>query len=187
MAIQGYLAGYYYIIPVIAGVVLIGVFRIRHMVLDFHRTKRGLQQFFTCHGKERWGPPLRVMEWRRNAIRHLIAQHETLENDVWQIKNRRNNLSEMEKEEQNRLSELIQSAMNLRAAGDLEKLQFLDFQISRSKVKIEDLRKRILEKDTVVLSMEKVKQQVNACLKAYIRGNNPRLPAKKNIRDCFLI
>ena len=182
---QGYLTGYYFIIPVMAVIVITGIFRIRHMVLDLHRTRRGLQQFFTCHGNERWGPPLRVKEWQRNAVRHLIAQHETLDNDIWQLKNRRNNLSEMEKEEQKRLSELILSELNSRAAEDLEKSLFLDFEISRSRAKIEDVRKRIREKDTVVLSMEKVKLEVTMCLKAYIRGGNPRLPVKKYIRGLF--
>lgn len=186
MAIQGSLAGYYYIIPFMAGIVVTGVFLIRHMLQDLHRTRRGLQQFFTCHGKERWGPPLRVREWQRNAVRHLIAQRETLDNDIWEIKNRRNNLAEMEKEEQKRLSALIMSEMNSRMAEDLEKSLFLDFEISLSEAKIKDIRKRIQEKENVILSMEKVKLQVIICLKAYSRGNNPRLPVKKYIRGLFI-
>jgi len=39
------------------------------------------------------------MEWQRNTIPHLIAQRETLDNDIWQMTNRRNNLAEMEEEE----------------------------------------------------------------------------------------
>jgi hypothetical protein len=46
-----------------------------------------------------------VKEWQRNAIRHLIAQRDTLDNDIWQMNNRRNNLAEMEQEAQKKHSE----------------------------------------------------------------------------------
>lgn len=87
-------------ITILAGIVIIVcIFRARHMLLDIHRTRLSLHPFFTFHGIERWGPPARVKGWQRNAIRHLIAQRETLDNDIWQMKNRRNNLAEMEEEE----------------------------------------------------------------------------------------
>jgi hypothetical protein len=184
MTIQGYPVGYYMIL-VLSGIVIIIFFRVRHMVLDIHRARRGLQQFFTCHGKERWGPPVRVKEWQRNAIHHLIAQRETLDNDIWQKKNRRNNLAEMEKEEQNRLSELLISEINTKAGDDMEKSRFIEFEIARSKVKIEELKKNIQEKDESIHSMELAKQLVNTCLKSYSKGKNPRLPVQKYIRGLF--
>jgi hypothetical protein len=172
-------------ILILPWIVIIGFFRARHILLDIHRARRGLQQFFTCHGKERWGPPVKVKEWQRNAIHHLIAQRETLDNDIWQMKNRRNNLAEMEKEEENRLSELIISEINSKAGDEEDKSRFIEFEIARCRVKIGELQKRIHQKDMNIHSMELAKQLVNTCLKSYSRGKNPRLPVLKYIRGLF--
>jgi predicted RNase H-like nuclease (RuvC/YqgF family) len=186
MTTPGEIKGFLYPILVLVGIlVVISSFRIRHVVLDLHRSRRGLQQFFTCHGKERWGPPIRVNEWRRNAIRHLIARRETLENDLWQMKNRWNNLVEMEREEQKKFSELEIAELNSKAAGDVEKSRFIAFEISRNMIKTEDLRKRITEKEVRIRSMENALQRVNKCLKSYMKGENPRLPVIRYIRGLF--
>jgi hypothetical protein len=178
--------GYFYPILVLGGVLIVLCsFRIRHVVLDLHRGRRGLQQFFTCHGKERWGPPVRVNEWRRNAIRHLIAQRETLNNDLWQMKNRRNNLVEMEQEEQKKFSDLGITEQNSKEAGDIEKSRFIGFEISRNRIKTADLRNRIQEKEAIIRSMENALQNVNNCLKSYTKGENPRLPVMRYIRGLF--
>jgi hypothetical protein len=186
MILPGVLTGYYYLIPILAGIfIILCIFRIRHMFLDIHRTRQGLQQFFTCHGKERWGPPARVKDWQHNAIRHLIAQRETLENDTWQMKNRRNNLAEMEQEEQKKLSELGIAEQKAQAADDKEKSLFIEFEISRNKAKTEDLRNRIQEKDIIIRSMEQALQRANKCLKSYSGGKNPRLPVSRYILGLF--
>lgn len=185
MIIQGDFAGYYYLVPVLAGILIIGILRVRHMVLDHHRDRRGLHRFFTCHGKERWGPPVRVKEWQHNAIRHLIAQRETLDNDIWDLKNRRNNLAEMEKEEQKKLSDLKISQITPREARDLDKSLFIEFEISRCLAKIGDLRNRLQQKDTMISSMEQAQKLVNTCLRSYIKGENPRLPVQKYLRGLF--
>jgi len=185
MIVEGDLAGYYYLVPALAGILIIGILRVRHMVLDHHRNRRGLRQFFTCHGKERWGPPVRVKEWQHNAIRHLISQRETLDNDIWQLKNRRNNLAEMEKEEQKKLSDLTISQIKSREAKDLDKSLFIEFEISRNLAKIGDLRNRLQQKDRIISSMEQAKQLANICLRSYIKGENPRLPVQKYLRGLF--
>jgi histidinol-phosphate/aromatic aminotransferase/cobyric acid decarboxylase-like protein len=187
MTIPGEIKGYLYPILVLAGIlIVISSFRIRHMVLDLHRSRRGLQQFFTCLGKERWGPPFRVNEWRRNAIRHLIAQRETLDNDLWQMKNRWNNLREMEREEQKKISELEIEEQKSSVTGDVEKSRFIRFEISRNMIKTGDLRNRILEKEVRIRSMENDLQRINKCLRSYMKGENPRLPVIRYIRGLFL-
>ena len=186
MKIPGDISGYYYMVLILAGIfIIICIFRIRHMLLDLHRKRRGLHQFFTCHGKERWGPPIRVKEWQHNAIRHLIAQRDTLENDTWQMKNRRNNLAEMEQVESEKLSKLEASGLNTKADDEMQESMFISFEISRSRAKLEDLRSRIQQKDTIIHSMEQAKLQVNKCLKSYSEGENPRLPVINLIRGLF--
>ncbi|MEI7432940.1 MAG: hypothetical protein WCJ93_01675 [Methanomicrobiales archaeon] len=177
---------YYYPILLLAGILLfLCIFRIRHMLLDIHRGRRGLQQFLTCHGKERWGPPVRVKEWRRNAIRHLIAQRETLDNDIWQIKNRRNNLAEMEREERRKLSELNRARKNAKMAGNTDQSLFIGFEISRNNAKTEDLNKRILDKEVTIHSMEQALKHADGCLTSYMKEENPRLPVMRYIRGLF--
>jgi len=186
MKISGALSGYYFMVLILAGIfIIICIFLIRHMVLDFRRKRRGLHQFFTCHGKERWGPQIKVKEWQRTAIRHLIAQRDTLDNDTWQMKNRRNNLAEMEQVESKKLSALETSRPNSKVDADIQKSMFNDFEITRSRAKLEDLRNRIQQKDTLIRSMEQARQRVNKCLKAYSKGENPRLPVLNYIRGLF--
>jgi hypothetical protein len=187
MTTPGEINSFFYLVLVLVGIlIVISSFGIRHAVLDTRRGRRGLQKFVTCHGKERWGPPVRVNEWRHNAIRHLIARRETLDNDLWQLKNRRNNLTEMEREEENKLSELGIAKHASKEAGDSKKSRFIEFELSRNRIKRGDLRTRILEKEATISSMEKVLQRVNKCLKSYIKGENPRLPVLRYIRGLFL-
>jgi hypothetical protein len=186
MIIPGDFKGYYYPLLVLAGIlILLCIFRIRHMMLHIHRFNRGLQQFFTCHGKEWWGPPVRVKEWRRNATRHLIAQRETLDNDIWQIKNRRNNLAEMEREEQAKLSELNRAGQSAKKAGDNDQSLFIEFEISRNKANTEDLKIRIQEKEVIIRSMGQAMKRADGCLKSYMKEENPRLPVMRYIRGLF--
>jgi hypothetical protein len=186
MTTPGETKSFFYLVLVLGGIlIVISSFLIRHAVLDIRRGRRGLQQFFTCHGKERWGPPVRVNEWRRNAIYHLIAQRETLDNDLWQLKNRRNNLAEMEREEENKFSELEIAEQDSKEAGDIEKSRFIEFEMSRNRIKRGDLRTRILEKESIINSMEKALQRINNCLISYMKGENPRLPVLRYIRGLF--
>ncbi len=180
-----YFIYYYIVLPVLAGILILCIIRIRHMMHDFHRNRNGLCQFFTCHGRERWGPPLKVKEWQRNAIRHLIAQRETLDNDMWQMENRRNNLAEMEREEQKKVTELGLLALQSKMSADSVKSQFIDFELNRNKAKIEELRNRIRQKDTVIRSMDHARRHVTECLVSYGRGENPRLPVLGYIRGLF--
>jgi|GEM_PF-3893571 len=184
MIVQGDLTGSYYTILML-GVIVIIMLRIRHMLLDIHRTRLGLLRFLTCHGKERWGPRARVKEWQRNVIRHLIAQRDTLDNDIWLMKNRRNNLEELKKEEQKKLSELELSEINARTLDDTDKFLFIKFEITLNKAKIEDLRNRIQQKDTSIHSMEQARDRAKKCLASYSKGENPRLPVIRYIRGLF--
>ena len=79
----------------------------------------------------------------------------------------------------------IISEINSKAGDDMEKSRFIEFEIARCKVKIEELKKRIRQKDSNIHSMEIAKQQVNTCLKSYSKGKNPRLPVQKYIRGLF--
>jgi hypothetical protein len=180
----GDLSGYFLILS-FAGIIIISLFRTRHILWDLRRMKHGLSLFVTCHGKERWGPPARVKEWRRNAVRHLIAQRESLENDLWQLRNRRNNLAEMCREEQKKLSALKIAELNAKETGDLVQFRFIEFEISRNKVKFKELKDRILQKDTLIHSMEEARYRVNSCLLSYSKGENPRLPVPEYIRGLF--
>ena len=180
-----YFLNYYLALPVLTGIFIFCITRIRHMMHDFHRNRRGLCQFFTCHGKERWGPPLKVKEWQRNAIRHLVAQRETLDNEMWQMENRRNNLAEMEREELKKVTELELLALQSKMSADSAKSQFINFELTRNNAKIEDLRNRIRQKDTVIRSMDHARRHVTECLVSYGRGENPRLPVSDYIRGLF--
>jgi hypothetical protein len=155
------------------------------MLLDIHRKRLGLIQFFTCHGKERWGPRARVKEWQRNAIRYLLAQRDTLDNDLWQMNNRRNNLAEMEQEEQKKRSELELSGISAKTLEDPDKSLFIEFEITLNMTKIEDLRHRIQQKDSGIHSMELARDHVKKCLTSYSKGENPRLPVIRYIRGLF--
>jgi predicted RNase H-like nuclease (RuvC/YqgF family) len=126
-----------------------------------------------------------VKEWQRNAIRHLIAQRDTLDNDIWQMNNRRNNLAEMEQEAQKKLSELELSGISTRTLEDTEKSLFIEFEITLNKTKIEDLRRRLEQKDASIQSMEQARNQVKRCLTSYSKGENPRLPVMRYIRGLF--
>ena len=48
---------YYYMLPILIGIFILCIFRIRHMVLDLHRTRRGLCQFFYLSRKRKVGTP----------------------------------------------------------------------------------------------------------------------------------
>jgi hypothetical protein len=181
----GSLICHYFMLSVLAGMIILCLLRIRHMLRDIHRTREGLCKFITCHGKERWGPPVRVKEWQRNAIRHLIAQRETLDNDIWQLKNRQNNLAEMEQEELKKVSELVLSKLQSKNAGDREKSLFIKFELIRNRAKSRDLKHRKKQKDIAVRSMEHARQHVTDCLRSYSEGENPRLPVSGYIRGLF--
>jgi hypothetical protein len=185
MSIPGNFRDYYPLLLLAGVVIILCIFRVRHKLQDIRRKRRGLCQFFTCHGKERWGPPAKIKEWQRTSIRHLIARRESLDNDIWQMKNKRNNLAEMQSEELKKYSELEREKTTTYSDEDNEKFLFIEFEIFRNKVKTEYLRNHISQKDRTLQSMEDARQRINECLKSYTKGDNPRLNRLNSIKGLF--
>ena len=94
------------------------------------------------------------------------------------MENRRKNLAEMEQEERKKITR-TRTLVHYNPSGtevDSEKSQFIEFELTRNKAKIEDLKNRIRQKDIAIHSMEHARRRVTECLISYSKGENPRLP-----------
>lgn len=125
-----------------------------------------------------------MREWQRTAIRHIIVQRDTLDSDIWQMNNRRNNPVEMEQEEKKR-SGVELSGISAKNLDDTEKSRFIEFGVTQNKINIEDLRHRIQQKDIRILAMEQAREKIKKCLTSYSKVDNPRLPVMRYIRGLF--
>ena len=56
MILQGDLTGFYYLILLTGLIIIIITLRIRHILLDIHRSRLGLIQFFTLSWQREVGP-----------------------------------------------------------------------------------------------------------------------------------
>ena len=147
--------------------------------------KKGLRQFFTCAGRERWGYSDKIALWKNNEIKYLLVKIKPINNEISKLQFSIEGLKDRDISLNNLQAQQIIALNNAKMLHDQNLISMMQQKVRNTQANIQENSHQIKRKQEKINSLRKTEKRAKDCINAYKHGKNPQLPLIQKILGLF--